>query len=114
MHIYIYIYIYILYILQRSLVRQPTDFTLRLPIEWKETMAKGDQQWTGKSIFKSKNQVGDNAPQTLWWHPPSVGESSVKPQPETYVLRRFFLWMPRRAWAVDFKCPECGPGRSLQ
>ena len=75
-------------------------------------MTKGDQQWIGKTVFNAKNRVSDTAASTLWWHPPTT-EASTKPQPESYVLRRLFLWMPRRAWAVDIKCPHCVE-RSLQ
>ena len=76
-------------------------------------MTKGDQQWIGRTVFRSKNQVNDNAPAAIWFHPP-MQEATAKPQPETYVLRRFCLWMPRRAWAINLKCPHCGPERSLQ
>ena len=100
--------------LQHALVRQPPDFSLCLPGEWREVMTKGDQQWIGRVVFKGRNQVGDNSPSQLWWHPPTKKDLSTKPQPDTYMLRRFFLWMPWRAWVVDFRCPHCGPERSLQ
>ena len=75
-------------------------------------MTKGNQQWIGKEIFCAKQRISDTTPLTLWWYPP-VTEASTKPHPESYMLRRLFLWMPRKAWAVDFKCPRC-PECSLQ
>ena len=77
-------------------------------------MEKGDQQWNGKALFNDKRfHISDTAALTWWWYPPTMEAFTKKPQPEYYVLRRLFLWMPRRAWAVDFKCPHC-PERSLQ
>ena len=75
-------------------------------------MTKGDQQWIGKTVFCGKNRISDSAASTLWWYPPTT-QTSTEPNPESYVLRRLFLWMPRRAWSVDLKCPNC-PERSLQ
>ena len=38
-------------------------------------------------------------------------DSLSKPDPEKFLMRRVFLWLPRRMFSFDFKCPECG--RSL-
>ena len=42
----------------------------------------------------------------LWWHPPPVSRSS-QPDPGSYHRRRLLLWMPRRMWGVEFRCPRC-------
>jgi len=95
--------------------RSPTDFSLRVPKNWKETMAKADQQWIGHTVFSAKNRISESAAATMWWYPPTREVSpSSQPQPDMYHLRQLFLWMPRRVWGVDFKCPHCGPHRSLQ
>ncbi|KAI8517519.1 hypothetical protein Bbelb_035360 [Branchiostoma belcheri] len=39
-------------------------------------------------------------------------DGQTKPQPELYFLRRMFLWMPRRMYLFDFRCPNC-PKRAL-
>ena len=46
--------------------------------------------------------VSDTAALTLWWYPSST-ETFVKAEPEYYMLRRLFLWIPQRAQAVNFK-----------
>lgn len=43
----------------------------------------------------------------LWWNPPPYEAPRGKPFPESYHLRRLFLWMPRRMWQVEFTCPHC-------
>ncbi|XP_065909953.1 uncharacterized protein [Dysidea avara] len=79
-----------------------------IPDGWLTTMATGDQQWISEAMFVAKDRVSDDAASTLWWYPPTVRTSTTEqPQPENYMLHRFFLWMPRRAWGVDFKCPRC-------
>ena len=94
-------------------ITQPSSTDL-LPDDWRRALdgRLGDQQWMGKALFVSKNKIHDTAAATLWWHPPTPS-ASTKPNPDMYVLRRLFLWMPRRAWEVDFKCPCC-PDCSLQ
>ena len=88
------------------------DYTARIPADWKPVMTKGDQQWIGKTVFEARNKISDTAAVTLWWYPPTA-EASARPNPEQYVLRRLCLWMPRKAWGIDVKCPNC-PSRSLQ
>ena len=75
-------------------------------------MTKGDQQGIGKMVFCGKNCISDSAASTLWWYPPTI-QASTKPNPESYVLWRLFLWMQWRAWLVDLKCFHC-PEHSLQ
>ena len=79
-----------------------------LPVDWRKALRDrmGDQQWIAKALFVRQNKISDAATATLWWHPPTP-LASTKPNPEMYVLRRLFLWMPRRTWAVNFKCPFC-------
>ena len=47
-----------------------------------------------------------------WWHPPV--QKRTKPTPAQYFGKRLFLWMPRKMWEVDFKCPHCTPTQSLR
>ena len=97
-------------------MRQPVDFSLRLPGEWKKNMNYKDQCWIGKTLFC--NTKGTLASQLKnWWYPPPQPSpnSSSTPCPDEYFLRRLFLWMPKRMWKVDLKCPRCtDPERSLQ
>lgn len=53
--------------------------------------------------------------QTRWYPPPvDLTTPQTKPSPSGYFHRRLFLWMPRRMWKIDFKCPNCkDPQRSL-
>ena len=73
-------------------------------------MGSGDIQWIGQTLFVAKGKLTSKL--QLWWSPPQVGVQQV-PSPETYHLRQLFLWMPRKMWSVDFKCPKC-PSRSLR
>ena len=50
----------------------------------------------------------------LWWHPPPYKLPQGQPSPEAYHHRRLLLWMPRRMWQVDFKCPACPTHQSLR
>ena len=70
-------------------------------------MASGDRSWVGKSLFVAKGRLKDKL--VNWWYPPSVPSLQVtsEPKPQLYFLRRLFLWMPRKMWLVDFKCPTC-------
>lgn len=46
--------------------------------------------------------------QTRWYPPPvDLTTPQTKPSPSGYFHRRLFLWMPRRMWKIDFKCPNC-------
>ncbi|KAJ7357858.1 hypothetical protein OS493_022676 [Desmophyllum pertusum] len=97
-------------------VRQPVDFSLHLPGEWKKNMAYKDRCWIGKTLYS--NAKGSLAsPLKNWWYPPPppAPSSTSTPCPDDYFLRRLFLWMPKRMWNVDLKCPTCtDPLRSLQ
>ena len=84
--------------------RNPTDYSTRLPVGWMTNLPKADAQWIGQTLFAKKGIL--TAKLQLWWTPPQPGVRKV-PSCELYHLRRLFLWMPRRMWAVDFKCPQC-------
>ena len=74
-------------------------------------MSRADQQWIGETLFVGKNKIKDGAESILWWHPPSFKFSpNQKPQPDTYVTHRLFLWMPVKNWKVVFKCSICNIG----
>lgn len=75
-------------------------------------MNVGDQQWIGRAVFSAQNCISDAAAAKLWWYPPMADSRTAQPKPESYVLRRICVWMPRRAWNIDFTCPNCP--RSLQ
>ena len=59
--------------------------------------------WKGLFVAKGKLSTALK----LWYYPPPVEHHNTQPQPEPYYRRRLFLWMPRRMWQVDFKCPSC-------
>ena len=44
----------------------------------------------------------------LWWDSPSP-VSTMSPKPESYVMHRLCLWMPRRAWNVTFQLSNLPP-----
>ncbi|XP_065910820.1 uncharacterized protein [Dysidea avara] len=99
--------------LTSKLSRQPTDYALRLPAAWRDHMNVGDQQWIGRTVFSAQNTISDTVAAKLWWYPPIADLKTTQPKPESYVLRRICVWMPRRAWSIDLKCPNCHL-RSLQ
>lgn len=78
-------------------------------------MAYKDQCWIGKTLYcNSKGAL--TAQLKSWWYPPPTPapNTNAVPCPEDYFLRRLFLWMPKRMWGVDLKCPRCtDPQRSL-
>ena len=78
-------------------------------------MAYKDQCWIGKTLYcNSKGAL--TAQLKSWWYPPPTPapNTNALPCPEDYFLRRLFLWMPKRMWGVDLKCPRCtDPQRSL-
>lgn len=51
----------------------------------------------------------------MWWYPPSVpGPNFLSvPVAASFFQRRLFLWMPRKMWSFDFKCPVCKTSTSL-
>ena len=98
---------------KQKLSRQPTDYALRLPAAWRDHMNVGDQQWIGRTVFSAQNTISDTVAAKLWWYPPIADLKTTQPKPESYVLRRICVWMPRRAWSIDLKCPNCHL-RSLQ
>jgi hypothetical protein len=89
------------------------DYTHRIPTGWLNTVDKIDQQWIGQTLFASKGVLVANL--KTWWYPPTVPGPNwtTRPSPEAYFYRRFFLWMPRKMWAFDFKCPTCSDSQSL-
>ena len=68
-------------------------------------MAEADKLWIGKEVFRCKGKMV--TPIKLWWHPPSPPPQTSKPSPDNYIQKRLCLWMPRRMWGIDFKCPQC-------
>ena len=44
-----------------------------------------------------------------WWDPTGIPGPEVKQCPvvHSYFHRRLLLWMPKRMWAFDLKCPVC-------
>ena len=77
-------------------------------------MAAVDQQWVGKDLFSAKGgKLTSNL--KLWWHPPedSPCQPGV-PKQEMFHRKALFLWMPRRLWRIDFKCPQCTTPQSLR
>ena len=71
-------------------------------------MAYKDQCWISKTLYgNSKGAL--TAQLESWWYPPPTPapNTNAVPCPENYFLRRLFLWMPKRMWGVDLKCPWC-------
>ena len=67
-------------------------------------MQVADRVWVGKSVFAAKGKLTEKL--QLWWFPPHIDHTAA-PVADRYHLRRFFLWMPRKMWKVDFRCPRC-------
>lgn len=72
---------------------------------WRQNVGEGDQGWIGQCLFMAKGKLSPKL--KLWWHPPSYELPSGTPLPKAYHHKRLFLWMPRRMWQVDFRCPNC-------
>ena len=51
---------------------------------------------------KVKEDIAD-----MWFHPPPPPKVGVSaPVPERYFTQRFFLWIPRRLWSIEFFCVQ--------
>ena len=89
------------------------DFSSRLPFGWKDTMQPSDMSWVGQQLFASKGVLTNKL--KLWWYSPFVPGPDGKTVPivAPYFHRRLFLWMPRKMWAFDYKCPICKNATSL-
>ncbi len=81
------------------------DYSSRLPQGWEQGMSPTDRVWIGKELFVAKGKLSPAL--KLWYYPPPVEHHNTQPQPEAYYRRRLLLWMPRRMWQVEFKCPSC-------
>ena len=92
--------------------RQPTDYSLRLPVGWQTNVSVYDRAWIGRALFSDKKGTL-TANLKLWWEPPQYQPSSTMPTPDSYYHKRLLLWMPKKMWRVDFKCPNC-PGQILR
>ncbi|XP_065892747.1 uncharacterized protein [Dysidea avara] len=79
----------------------------RLPDAWKSVLNKKEQQWIGTEVFFDKHKINDTAASKLWWDPPSPSVTKLQPDPESYILHKLCLWLPRRKWNFNFKCPSC-------
>lgn len=97
----------------KELPGRKVDFTSRLPAGWKETVETTDTSWIGQQLFASKGVIASKL--KLWWYPPFVPGPDWKstPIPAPYFHRRLFLWMPRKMWSFDYKCPVCKNMTSL-
>lgn len=95
-----------------KLPRQPIDYSHRLPKGWEKNIPISDRQWIGHYIFSGERGSHGtlSEPLKLWNHPPEVKASVMKPNPQIYFSRRLFLWMPRRMYSFDFRCPHCKQG----
>ncbi|EFX73138.1 hypothetical protein DAPPUDRAFT_253580 [Daphnia pulex] len=89
------------------------DYSSRLPMGWKETLASNDINWIAHSLFATKGVLVCKL--KTWWFPPEIpGPQENKiPLVSDYFQRRLFLWMPRKMWASEFKCPYCPIVHSL-
>ncbi len=92
--------------LQVHLTRQSTDYSQRLPQGWKKKLSDIKALWVGQALFSGKGKLC--AQLQLWYHPPEAKSMIINaPRPGNYHQRRIFLWMPRKMWAIEFKCPKC-------
>ena len=74
---------------------------------WKETLDPYDINWIAHSLFATKGVLVFKL--KTWWFPPEIPgphENRI-PLVSDYFQRRLFLWMPRKMWASEFKCPCC-------
>ena len=91
---------------------QPTDYSLCLPVGWRTNISVYDRVWIGQALFSDKKSTLTTNPK-LWWEPPQYKLSSTMPTPDSYYHKRLLLWMPRKMWDINFKCPNC-PGQILR
>lgn len=68
-------------------------------------MPLADRQWIGQIVFVANGKLSGKLKH--WWYPPETVVSNAQPQAEAYVLRKFYLWMPRKMLRVDLRCPNC-------
>ena len=85
--------------------KRATNFSLRLPQGWEQSMTACDRGWIGRTIFVAKGKLTLSLKN--WWYPPPPDTTTSQPTPEPYFLHRLFLWMPRKMWNIDFWCPHC-------
>lgn len=83
------------------------DFSLHLPKGWNENILQHDRQWIGRAVFAKKGELATKL--KMWWYPPPTDLTSpqTKPVPSGYFRQQLFLWMPRKMWKIDLKCPNC-------
>ena len=85
--------------------RQPNDYSQRLPAG---NFSHAQQQWMGQTMFSDRETKKLRDPMQLWYKPPDLPVCvGTKPDPEIFLLRRVFLWVPRLTFKFDFKCPIC-------
>ena len=71
-------------------------------------MAYKDQRWIGKTLDCNSKGALTAQLKSSWYPPPTPApNTNAVPCPEDYFLRRLFLWMPKRMWGEDLKCPRC-------
>ena len=89
------------------------DFSKRLPDGWKNKVDERDHNWIGQQVFSAKGVLAPSL--KLWWHPPPIPGPDFKGRPEvgSYFHIPLLLWMPKRMWSYDFKCPTVGCQASL-
>ena len=77
-------------------------------------MTPVEQQWLGQALFTtSSGEDRYKQPMQLWHYPPNSESIGVKlPDPEKYVMRPLLLWMPRKIFKFQFKCPKCSSNLS--
>ena len=91
--------------------KRATDFNL--PQRWEQSMSACDRDWIGCTLFVAKGKLMPLLKN--WWYPPPPNTTTSQPTPESYLLCRLFLWMPRcgKMWNIDFRCPHCTTHQSL-
>ena len=105
--------IYQWFALLQSMRQLVFNFSHHLLDRWKKNISEADQQCIERFIFASKGTLTSYL--KLWWYPPEAPLTSAGvPDPQMYHTKQLFLWMPRKMWRIDFRCPQCATPQYLR
>ena len=87
------------------------DTSICLPVGWKQTLPKVDQLWVSRTLFKFKQNGWPELDMTkvnkMWWYPPQPSlTANNKPRVDRYFAQPLLLWMPRKLWKIQLRCPN--------
>ena len=81
--------------------------------DWYQTLPEVDHKWVSETFFsydsRGRAHMHTERINKLWWDPPhpSIARQG-KPSISQYFGHRLFLWMPRKLWRIQLKCPQPG------